>query len=591
LLLTIFFCCAFSPAVFAEGLAQTDQIILTWTADPATSQTITWLMSSNSLAHVQYLKAEDFNGNFDSARQIEAAGVVFDSTNYRYTATVSGLTPDTKYVYRVGNEGAWSEPLSFTTAADTEKFSFLYMGDVQSGYSEWGDTLKSVYQAYPEIKFGLLGGDLTNNGSDENEWGQFLDAASSVFSQIPVMPTMGNHDGAMYLKFFALPDNGPEGLKQQFYSFDYGNAHFVILDTSMNTDKMVKRWLQEDLQNTTKKWKFAVFHIPAYPAFTDYKGIDKSIRENWVPILEQNRVAMVFVGHQHLYMRTHPIYQGEVQNDSYGIVYVMGNAGSKTYGGSEDFPYIASKEPGSNYQVININDDFLTLTAKKATGELIESYTLTVPESSKINPPTLIADTTDNTVGNSIELTFEDNENWRDAITEVMVNDIVLKNDKYSVEAGNLIIDASVFTEAGIYTIVVKAAGYIDAVVKQQINKESVQPEIEKPQYNVIPKEDPVYTIGVTVDGIKTLTVNPNQTGFKYFSVSIEPVKAHEGTETVVFTQLRNGIQLQLNAAVADFDTLQAAQTGFNVKVGDVIKAYIVDDLNNAEDFNPTVLQ
>jgi hypothetical protein len=118
-----------------------------------------------------------------------------------------------------------------------------------------------------------------------------------------------------------------------------------------------------------------------------------------------------------------------------------------------------------------------------------------------------------------------------------------------------------------------------------------VQPEIEKPQYNVIPKEDPVYTIGVTVDGIKTLTVNPNQTGFKYFSVSIEPVKAHEGTETVVFTQLRNGIQLQLNAAVADFDTLQAAQTGFNVKVGDVIKAYIVDDLNNAEDFNPTVLQ
>jgi hypothetical protein len=63
---------------------------------------------------------------------------------------------------------------------------------------------------------------------------------------------------------------------------------------------------------------------------------------------------MVFVGHQHVYMRTHPIFQGEVQSDSDGIVYVMGNSGSKHYALGQGFPYIAREETGSNYQLIEI---------------------------------------------------------------------------------------------------------------------------------------------------------------------------------------------------------------------------------------------
>ncbi|HAP94091.1 MAG TPA: metallophosphoesterase [Desulfotomaculum sp.] len=378
LLLAVSFSWFFSPVAFAKESARPGQIILTWTGDPATSQTITWLMPNNPPAWVQYLKADEFDGNFAHAQRMNAGGAAFDSAHYRYTVNISGLTPDTKYVYRIRSKRARSELLSFTTAGDAQEFSFLYMGDVQSGYAGWGSMLDSVYQTYPQIKFSLLGGDLTNNGDDETEWGQFLDAATGVFSRVPVMPAMGNHDGYMYLKFFALPDNGPEGLKQEFYSFDYGNAHFVVLNSNNNTDERVKQWLREDLQGTTKSWKFAMFHHPAYPAFEDYKTIDESIRENWVPILEQNEVDIVFSGHQHEYMRTHPIFQGEVRTDpaAYGIVYVMGNAGSKTYTGGSGFPYIAREQYGSNYQVISIDGDVLTLTAKDATGELIENYTI-----------------------------------------------------------------------------------------------------------------------------------------------------------------------------------------------------------------------
>lgn len=498
LLLVVFICWLFSTVAWAQALAPPDQIILTWTDDPTTAQTITWLMPHNLPAYVQYIKAAEFSGNFESAQQMHADGTAFDSTLYRYTANLTGLSPDTPYLYRVGLDMAWSEPLAFTTAAETESFSFLYLGDVQSGYTQWGSMLEEIYSENPQIRFALLGGDLTDNGNDQHEWGEFLDAATEVFSRIPVMPARGNHDGSLFLDFFALPDNGPRGVSEQFYSFDYGTAHFVVLDTSNIITESVKQWLREDLQDTTKKWKFAVFHIPAYPVVTDYKGIDASIRENWIPILEQYNVDMVFVGHQHVYMRTHPLYQGEVQSDAYGIVYVMGNAGSKIYAAGGGFPYIAREETGSNYQVVELEGDVLTLTAKKVGGELIETYTL-----SKREPP---------------------------------------------------------------------GPG-------------------QNPLYTVTPEPDAAYTLGITEDGIDTMTVNNGISGFKYFAVRIAPVIPHSGTEIVVFTHLRNGSRLEINATKADFDQVDTARAGFNVQPGDVIKVSIVDDLTNAPGHNPVILQ
>lgn len=109
--------------------------------------------------------------------------------------------------------------------------------------------------------------------------------------------------------------------------------------------------------------------------------------------------------------------------------------------------------------------------------------------------------------------------------------------------------------------------------------------------YNVTPVADAIYTVGATPAGIKTMTVNAGATGFKYFTVNIAPVMGHSGDETVVFTHLRNGSQLQINSTRADFDQVATAQAGFNVKAGDVIKVYLVDELTNALDHNPTMLQ
>ncbi len=152
---------------------------------------------------------------------------------------------------------------------------------------------------------------------------------------------------------------------------------------------------------------------------------------------------------------------------------------------------------------------------------------------------------------------------------------------------------AAVDEETGLVTAVSEGEATIAVTTKDGDFVDSITVTVvgATPKYNIIPEEDPIYTIGKTEDGIKTMTVNDNQTGFNYFTVAIESIEPHEGMETVIFTHMRDGVQLQLNALVADFDKVGVAKAGFNVKSGDVIKVYIVDKLTNDSESNPIMLQ
>ncbi|TEB07055.1 hypothetical protein Psch_00596 [Pelotomaculum schinkii] len=118
-----------------------------------------------------------------------------------------------------------------------------------------------------------------------------------------------------------------------------------------------------------------------------------------------------------------------------------------------------------------------------------------------------------------------------------------------------------------------------------------ITPEAGNPKYTVDPVADgSVYEVGET-GGIKTMTVKTGVSGLKYFGTQIAPVIKHAGQEAVVFTHLRDGVQLSLNITKADFDLVAEAQSGFNVQAGDMVKVFIVDDLTNDVDHNPTLLQ
>jgi hypothetical protein len=108
-------------------------------------------------------------------------------------------------------------------------------------------------------------------------------------------------------------------------------------------------------------------------------------------------------------------------------------------------------------------------------------------------PPLLTADATDNTVGQTIELTFTDDAIWRQAITDIEVNGIPIKG-KFEISNGVITIASDVFTAAGDYNITIIAAGYLPAVVTQKVIAGSGE---QKPEQGEI-------VLRITGDGVIT---------------------------------------------------------------------------------------
>lgn len=375
-----------------ENTGAPDQIILSWTGDPQTTQTIAWRNSSTiASGKIQYMKEGEQTVDFSGALEKDAVcGELYTGYNH-FEAGLDNLESGATYAYRVGSEGGWSEANTFTTATDTDKFSFMYMGDTHIGYDQnsagvWRQLLDQALNNYPDLKFALQGGDLVDETKDTGQWEEFFNTEAGVFDRIPFMPTIGNHeseDTSIYLNSFDLPQNGPEDLKEHDYSFDYGDAHFVVLDSNlMGSEGALSEaglsWLESDLQSSDKTWKFVMFHHPPYGVDSRDVTQGNMIKASWAPIMERNGVDMVFVAHQHMYMRTYPISGGEIQEKpGQGITYVLGDASNKTYLNPEEHDYISVVKEGSDatgYTVINIDGDVLTMTTRGLDGEIMDQF-------------------------------------------------------------------------------------------------------------------------------------------------------------------------------------------------------------------------
>lgn len=394
ILFFLFFVAAPDDA-FAAGY-DGSQILLSWSENPAHSQTVTWHSPSAREGYVQYgTSAAELSKQNQVKAQITDVG---ETGYYRYEAVIKGLSQSTTYHYRVGDGSVWSRTRTFTTAPDAQRqegqsdsFEFLYMGDVQyrnrnRDYPQWGRLLQDVRERNPGIAFALIGGDMVNSSRKMKDWNLFLDSASPVFSYIPMMPAIGNHETSIkadpYLQILALPENGPQDLEEEFYSFDYGSCHIVVLNTcfllenrkaSMGEDwerklREIRGWLQEDLGESDAKWKIAVLHHPPYGVSNGDPVYDR-IREEWEPILEEGGVDLALCGHQHLYMRTKEIG---------GITYVIGNSGKRrsTYYNGENAPAYtrALDAANSNYQIIRVEKDRLSLLSYDENGQIIDKW-------------------------------------------------------------------------------------------------------------------------------------------------------------------------------------------------------------------------
>lgn len=348
-----------------------DQIVLTWSGDPQTTQTIQWRTSTKiEKSELKYMKKSEYD-SFDpktpktvTARTelLETLDIVNDPTNNRHYVTLENLEPDTTYVYSVGDADGnyWSGMAEFTTAPDeVEPFSFVYMGDAQNGLDRWGSLVHNAYRDRPDAKFYIMAGDLVNVGNARWDWDDFFHNAEGVYDQRQLVPAIGNHEDQgpgpwMYLRMFDLPKNGPDNIeKERAYSFEYSNALFVILDTNLEPEDQ-KDWLEEQLKNSGATWKFVVYHHPAYSSGKNRNNPE--VREHWVPLFDKYKVDMALQGHDHAYLRTYPMKDNVPQKEEGGdgTVYIVSVSGVKMYE-QGDFDYTKFGMTNvSTYQTLDI---------------------------------------------------------------------------------------------------------------------------------------------------------------------------------------------------------------------------------------------
>lgn len=371
------------------------------TADSATSRTIMW---QSTLAEEDAVVEYRIQGETTIHSQPATDEKFTDDnkTTYIHTVSLTDLTPSTTYEYRVGygqKRSAWQ---TLKTASGTDFKALIFPDSQSSDYSVWKQTEEPAWQAHQDANFFINMGDLVDNGQDQYQWNAWFDVVSDMAAVIPVAPIMGNHETYTldwkvrmpdaYTHLFALPQVRPETYQNQFYSFDYGDVHFVVLNTQtkeladFEPDLLADQiaWFKQDMAQTTKKWKVVLMHKdPLQYAFQNRpqpreEGFSEEGKE-WMPLFDQYGIDVVLSAHLHTFRDRGHIK--DFKRDPAGPLYIItGVAGNVRYPNlwrqhSLD-EYVAPQPETDNYLTMTATADTLTFTGYLPSGE--ELHTVSV---------------------------------------------------------------------------------------------------------------------------------------------------------------------------------------------------------------------
>ncbi len=373
-----------------------ERIILNLTAEPATSQAVTWRTPAavtTPQAQIVPAKASpDLERDALSVAASTESVTVEEKKYYYHAALFDSLTPNTVYAYRVGDGTVWSEWNQFQTAEAAEvPFQFVYLGDPQNEiYSKCSRVFRLAYQKAPAARFWLMAGDLVNTGTSESEWEELFDALGWIVQATSILAVPGNHEYNFFHGYgitsgglspfwrpqFTLPENGPEGLEETVFYVDYQNTRFIGLNGNTLLEEQAA-WLPTVLAANPNRWTIVSIHQPIYASA---KNRDNPHLQNlFLPIFDKFGVDLVLQGHDHCYSRSHKLFAGKVVADSSaGTVYVVSVSGPKIYELNPQYQSLMAKmDTGKQlFQVIAISHDRLLYESWTANGELFDTFEL-----------------------------------------------------------------------------------------------------------------------------------------------------------------------------------------------------------------------
>jgi predicted phosphodiesterase len=368
-----------------------------------TSVTIVWTTVENGASEVDY-------GISDYSLTTPATSTFFTTPAaapynqyYVHEATLSGLTTDTVYQYKIFTNSADLTPggsVTFRTAKPltTNSFRFAIFGDSGDGSQNQKDVATRLLQVQPDLV--LHAGDIIYAEASYNLFEtRYFQIYKDLLKSVWLAPAMGNHDvtynnGQSFVDVFVNPPNATNPAERElYYSFDYGNAHYLVLNNyfSMTTVGSAQyNWLKNDLATSNQFWKFVVFHEPAYASTSSQLPRDNAaIVKNLVPLFEQYNVDIVFSGHWHYYERMYPLLGGQVSTiNAGGIVYIVtggGGAGLHAIGTGTLNSRTAAKVRKFHLTMVDIQGCSLQLSAvQKVSGtsdtfdpsDVFDTYTI-----------------------------------------------------------------------------------------------------------------------------------------------------------------------------------------------------------------------
>ncbi|MHC4622550.1 MAG: purple acid phosphatase family protein [Planctomycetota bacterium] len=358
-----------------------------------------------------------------------------------HETALADLDSDTKYYYSVGTTAetlaggdASHYFITSPTAGTPRPVRVWVIGDSGTANSN-AEAVRDAYLAFTGADHTdvwlTVGDNAYLTGTDDLYQAALFDMYPMLLRNTVLWPALGNHDSephgvsssdgtGPYFDMFTLPAQAQAGglpsTTEAYYSFDYGNIHFVCLNSTGSDRSLggpMLSWLKGDLAATKQDWIIAYWHHAPYthgshdsdnPADSGGRMFD--MRENVLPILEQAGVDLVLTGHSHSYERSFLLkghydtsdtltpemvmdsgdgrsdgsgayYKSNYAHGTYqGTVYVVAGSSGLTSGGSLDHPamFFSSNTLGS--MVLVVNDNQLDATFINSNGDILDYFTI-----------------------------------------------------------------------------------------------------------------------------------------------------------------------------------------------------------------------
>ncbi|MEA1878591.1 MAG: metallophosphoesterase family protein [Bacteroidota bacterium] len=268
-----------------------------------------------------------------------------------HEVTLSGLEKDQDYFYMVKVGNLSSQVYSFHTKKPPEApMKFIIYGDSRTFPKVHENLVKMMVDEKPDFIANV--GDVVTTGINLNEWiDEHFYPLRHISGNVPTYISIGNHEYGGYWDTRVVPPfeervHNPvntTGSTEYFYSFDYGNSHFIFLDPNkadspygdrISPGSQQYNWFVNDVKRAKEKseWIFVFLHQPPYSECWSggYYDGEPLLRSEIVPIIEANNVDIVFAGHTHDYERglPHPPYDPETGKGNNAVYVIAGGGGS-----------------------------------------------------------------------------------------------------------------------------------------------------------------------------------------------------------------------------------------------------------------------